>query len=118
MSNLHAHIETYSTDCDGAISRDYVMTMTDEELSGQDAPNWFGDIEFHNRIVAHVVNTYSSFRGGSLTVNLDDEYGTATLEWFEMTEEGTRNSVARFCSDDCDEAETSYRDHRAEEMGY
>lgn len=117
-SQLHAHVDTYTTDCDGPIARDYVMVMSEDELSGQDQPNWFGDIEFHNRVVAHVVNTYSSFRGGHLEVSVDDEYGNVTLLWAEPTEEGGRRMEARFCTDDCDETEEHYRDYRAESMGY
>lgn len=110
---LHAHIETHATDCDGSISRDYVMAMDEAELSSQ-----LGDFEFHNRVVASVVNTYASFRGGQLTVSVDDEYGSVSLSWSEQTEEGSRQTEARFCSDNCDEAVSHYRDHRAEAAGY
>lgn len=118
MSNLHAHFESYSTDCDGAISRDWIVTMNEEELAGQDQDNWFGEIEFHDRVVSAVVNTYSSFRGGRLEVTLDDEYGLPTLEWSEATEEGGRHTSATLCKDDCNTTYHGYRDHRAEEMGY
>lgn len=117
-TTIHAHVDTYSTDCDGAISRSYIMTPDPEELAGQDAPNWFGDIDFHNRVVAHVVNTYSLVFGGRLDVTKWDD-GSVGLDWSEATEEGSRNVNARICEDpDCDTGEHSYRDHRAESMGY
>lgn len=111
---IHAHIETYATDCDGPISRTYMLTMNDEERADD-----FGDITFVNRMVAHVVSAYSTFHGGNLTITNDDEYSVGKrLEWNEVTEEGHRNVVANICTDDCDDERPTYRDHRAEAMGY
>lgn len=118
MSNLHAHIESYAIDCDGPISRDYILTMNDDELAGQDQPHYFGDLDFHERVLANVVHTYSSFRGGRLNVETDDDYGNVSLEYTEPTEEGFRSTTARFCTDDCNTTMHGYRDHRAESMGY
>lgn len=118
---LHAHIFTYATDCDGPISREYVMTMNDDELAGQDEPNWFGDIDFVNRVVCSISSFYAIWHGGVLTVEvLGDEYGSEKrFTWSEDTEEGSRNHVAIICeNDDCDLEISSYRDHRAESMGY
>lgn len=110
---LHAHIQTYSTDCDGPLSSEHVMVMTDEEKVSD-----FGDIEFHNRVVSSIVNTYSIFQGGDLNVANEGDNGIR-LTWFEATEEGGRNTEALICDDeDCDPNHSSYRDHRAEEMGY
>lgn len=112
MTKLHAHIETAASDCDGLITRDYVMTMTDEERASE-----FGDLEFHDRVVTSVVNTYSLDGEATLKVSrLND--GSVRISWTEPTEEGYRNSEATFCTDDCDDEESSYRDHRAESMGY
>lgn len=111
---LHAHFSTTSTDCDGRIDRDYVLVMTDEERASE-----FGDIEFHDRIVASVVNSYSLDGEARLTVTrLPGEHKEVRLVWEEPTEEGFRHTEVTICSDRCDEAETSYRDHRAESMGY
>lgn len=110
-SKLHAHFSTTSTDCDGRIDRDYVLVMDDDERASE-----FGDIEFHDRVVALVVNTYSLDSEGTLRVTKHDD-GTR-LEWSEPTEEGFRHTEVSFCSDDCDEAATNYRDHTAESMGY
>lgn len=114
MSNLHAHIDTYAVDCDGPISNSYVMTMNDDEKASE-----FGDIEFHNRVVASVVNTYSIFQQGTLRVTSGEgaDY-VAMLEWSEQTEEGGRSTSAFICENDCDTGERSYRDHRAEDAGY
>lgn len=112
MTNLHAHVSTYSVDCDGPIERSNVMTMRDEEIASD-----FGDIEFHNRVVASVVNTYSLGSTGTLTVTrLSD--GDVRIEWHEPTDEGHTSTEALFCNDDCDLGETHYRDVRAEEAGY
>lgn len=118
---LHAHIYTYTTDCDGPISRDYVMTMNDDELAGQDEPNWFGDIDFVNRVAVSIASFYATCRGGVLTVKvLDDEYGNEKrFTWSEDTEEGSRCNTAIICeAESCDLDASSYRDHRAESMGY
>lgn len=112
MPKLHAHFETAASDCDGLITRDYTITQTDEEAAGE-----FGDIEFHDRIVAMVVNTYSLDSEGTLKVSrLGD--GDVRMSWSEPTEEGYRATEVTFCHDLCDLDETSYRDHRAESMGY
>lgn len=114
MENIiHAHVETYSADCDGPLSSGYLMVPTDEEL---DAP--FADIDFHNRVVASVVNTYSLDSQGTLTVTrLAD--GDTRLAWHEPTEEGFRRTEATICTDPCDLGEQSWRrDHQAEAAGY
>ena len=112
MGEIHAHIETYSTDCDGPISRTYVMTMNDSERNSD-----FGDIEFHDRVTAHIVNTFSLMSTGRLDVNKYDS-NHVSLRWFEPTEEGSNDKRAVFCADDCDTGENSYCDHRAESAGY
>lgn len=112
MTKLHAHFETESSDCDGRITRDYVVVPNDEEWASE-----FGDIHFHDRVVAMVVNTYSLDGEGRLEVHrLDD--GDVRMSWIESTEEGYRHTEVTICKDDCDEAAESYRDHRAESMGY
>jgi hypothetical protein len=112
-NEIHAHIETYSSDCDGSYTGTYLLTMTDAERASD-----FADIEFHNRVLASVVNTYSLDSEGRLTVSrLAD--GDVRLSWSEPTEEGRRDVEATICTDPCDLGEEStFRDHRAEEMGY
>lgn len=112
---LHAHFETYSTDCDGAISRDWVRVQTEEQAAAE-----FGDIHFHDSVVADVVNTYSLLASGSLRVErLGDAHDAPVrLSWSEATEEGGRQVEATICQDDCDLGEHHYRDHAAEAMGY
>ena len=123
MSNLHAHIESYTTDCDGPLSRDYVLTMNDEERAEATAANGindFSDIHFHERVVNHLVNTYSIFQSGRLEVTSGEgsDY-VVRMEWQEDTDEGYRQMSAIICEDEnCDTGEAHYRDHRAEEMGY
>lgn len=150
MTNtIHAHVHSYSTDCDGPITREYVMVPDLCPGSGTPAGvasacsvckvsfgfphpfggvvgrtlpkhlGEFGDVEFHNTVVGHVVTSYGSYRGGELTVEVDDEYGNVTLHWSEPTEEGGRSVTAVFCdNNDCDVDARLYRDHQAEEAGY
>lgn len=110
---IHAHVETYSTDCDGALSSGHLMTQNDDERDSQ-----FGDIEFHERVVGYVVNTFSLLADGTLRVTrLSD--GDVRLSWSEATEEGGRSIEATICTDDCDLGESSWRrDHQAEAAGY
>ena len=112
MTTLHAHIDRSATDCDGTCTSDYVMVFNDAEKASE-----FGDIEFHDRVVASLVNTYSIMAEGSLRViRLGD--GDVRIIWSEATEEGGVHSEATFCNDDCDLGERSQRDHSAEAMGY
>lgn len=109
---LHAHVETHTRDCDGAITRSHVLTMTDEERTGE-----FGDIRFHERAVNAAVNTYSLLSTGHLTATrLGD--GDVRLSWNEATDEGSRCVEVTLCTDDCDTDQTTYRDHAAEAAGY
>lgn len=113
-NSLHAHFESYTTDCDGPITREYVLTMTDDEKT-----DGMGDLHFCERVLCSVANVYGLFRRGTLRIECEDEGSDEkTLTWNEVTEEGTRHVVARICSDDCDTGETTYRDHRAEAAGY
>lgn len=113
-TTLHAHVSTASSDCDGPLYREYVTEMNDSERSDD-----LGDVEFYNRVVANTVTAYGSFRGGSLKVEVDDEYGNVSLEWSEPTEEGFRSTSVQFCEDEsCDPNQASQRDVYAEMMGY
>lgn len=120
-NEIHAHVDSYSTDCDGAISRSYLMTLTDADRAKREAAagvNDFTDIEFTDRVVAHMVNAYSLMYEGKLTVRKHED-GDVMLNWSEATEEGGRAVDVRICRDACDLGEdSSYRDHRAEAMGY
>ena len=114
---LHAHISTAQSDCDGPTYDSYVLAMNEKELSGQDENNWFGDIEFMERVAMHISNVYATQFGGSLEVSVFED-GSKRFEWRETTEEGYSNKEATFCEDDCDLGETSHRDVFAEQMGY
>lgn len=110
---IHAHVETHSTDCDGALSGSHVMSPSREERHSQ-----FGEIEFRDRVLVSIMSAYTAV-AGRLDVTGDHETGTTTrLEWNERTEEGGRSAVATFCEDDCDLDEHSRRDHAAEAAGY
>lgn len=111
---LHAHLDRTATDCDGRLDDSRVLTQTDDEKAGE-----FGDIEFHNRMVGSIVNTYSILSTGNLKViRLGDAAPDVMIEWSEQTEEGYVHAVIRFCEVECDLDESSHRDHFAEMMGY
>lgn len=112
MTVPHAHFETAAQDCDGLITRTYTIWANEEETASD-----FGDIEFTDRIVAMCVNAYSLDSTGRLDVTKLSS-GEVRLEWGEPTEEGGRSTTATICSDDCEDDDGSYRDHRAESMGY
>ena len=110
---IHAHFESRSSDCDGTYDRSHVMTPNDEERASE-----FGDIEFHDRVVASVVNTYSILATGTLEVVKHDD--CVRLSWTESTEEGGIHTEVTLCEDEsCDTSGTgTFRDHTAERAGY
>lgn len=111
MSNLHAHVESYQSDCDGPISRDYVLTMNAEELADEE----MGDLHFTERVAVSVGNFYAS-DGGTFTVETGVDY--RRFIWDAPTEEGHEHREATLCTDECDEDERGQRDYYAESMGY
>jgi hypothetical protein len=116
ITDLHAHIDYYATDCDGSISRDYIMWPNPEQDQREDYDG-DGEISFRQRVLCHIVSAYTTW-AGDLKVYGDEMGGlTETMEWSEQTEEGGRSYSARFCRDDCADEE-HYRDHTAESMGY
>lgn len=114
MTNtLHAHVRTYSVDCDGPISRSWVETMNDDEIAeSQKSVNDFSDIHFMNRVF---VNRCGPFAVRHMSVTIED----GRVEWDETTEEGGTTGLIEWCEDPhCTTDERTYRDHRAESMGY
>lgn len=113
ISHLHAHVESYTTDCDGPIVREFVLSPNSAEQAGD-----FCEIEFHHRVLTQVVNTYSLMDTGTLTVKRDDD-GEVRLSWSEPTDEGHRQVEARIHDDEtCMDDPETYRDIRAEQAGY
>lgn len=114
--NLHAHIATAATDCDGPMYREYTAFISPEERAQHLAANGINDfteIKFRERILASQVSVYSVGPGG-LTMKAD-EHG---FTWNEGTDEGSRGGEVRWCDDrDCGES-YSQRDIYAEMMGY
>jgi hypothetical protein len=111
---LHAHISTQQRDCDGVLVTSHVMTPNEDERVSE-----FSDIEFHQRVLANVVSTYTiGEAGGTLQVSKDTD-GGVRLSWAETTDEGYRAIEAVICNDgDCDTNESSQRDLSAERAGY
>ena len=104
-TSLHAHFDTASRDCDGLYTHDWIEPIREDE----------DDLDFHNRIVSLVVNTYSLMENAELKV--ERVAGDVRMTWTEPTEEGFRSTEATFCTDDC-ELVSHFRDHTAEAAGY
>lgn len=110
--HLHAHFSSSSHDCDGRIDREYIIEPNLDETASE-----FGDLDFEQRLLATVVST--SGMGGELKVITFPEDRTYRLIWNEQTDEGNRYIEVLTCVNEaCDTAEHTYRDHRAESMGY
>lgn len=111
MSNLHAHISTATSDCDGPMYRDYVVFLNDEEKAEherQDGVNDFHELNFKSRILGDMV----SFHAES-AVKVSESGFTVS----EPTEEGHRYVEVSWCEHECEES-YSQRDIYAEMMGY
>jgi hypothetical protein len=125
MSTLHAHVDSYTSDCDGGISRTRVERFNEDErveqvrayfeghrLGYDDAVNDFSDIHFMNRVFANVAGPYAVMQS---TVHIDEE----GFRVEERHEEGVRNVTVEWCKrEGCENEDSTYRDHRAESMGY
>lgn len=113
-TNLHAHMESRVSDCDGPLDRDWVVTMP-EVPEGTDVSD--AEYAFRSRVLASMVSTQGE-HDGTLSVRTFDD-GTSRLSWAERTEEGYRMVEATFCVDEsCDPEAHGQRDHFAEAMGY
>lgn len=102
-------------DCDGLYHHDYVDTFNDDEIAERiltKGVNDFSDIHFMNRVMTNVASPYAVQYG--MTVTVDDD----GIEVNEATDEGFRQASVRWCSDECDETQTAFRDFTAESMGY
>jgi hypothetical protein len=113
-TNLHAHVSTSSSDCDGPMYRDYVATMNDaeqaEDREGDERGyNNFADLHFKARILSNHVSFHAVCE---ISTNEDG------FHVHENTDEGYRAAEVRWCEDECDESLASQRDVYAEMMGY
>jgi hypothetical protein len=115
-TNLHAHVDTYSRDCDGGHGNDYIMAFSDAEIAEREAAqgiNDFSDIHFMQRVMMNVASPYAVEYG--MTVKVDSE----GIEVTEATDEGSRSANVRWCRDEhCDPNFHQVSDQYAEMMGY
>ena len=98
----HAHMTFDGSDCDGR--------TTDKRV-------WFASeaaVPEGMTFAGFVRDTYAEIDDPEVQTLTEKPYG---FEFFEYTEEGYRCVEVEFCSDDCED-ERSYRDYRAESMGY
>ena len=116
-SNVHAHIDTESQDCDSRYTNCYIMRV-DPDLDQREDYEGDGEIAFRGRVVAHIVSGYTTVYGTLKVEGNEDTGVTERLTWHESTEEGYRAADVRFCYDEYCVDETLYRDHTAESMGY
>lgn len=108
--NLHAHVETSMTDCDGRMDRDWVAQMNDEELASE-----FGDLDFKSRMLSNLVSW--SYQNTVTIEGVETGHGE-TIEVSYAHDEGRFWGRAVLCTDECDESAHGQRDHAAEAMGY
>lgn len=111
MSNLHAHVERYQSDCDGGHSRDYVMTMNDEELADD-----LGDVTFTARVAMSISDFYASADDATLRVEVGSDYRRFVFE--APTDEGSIHNEATLCTDECNTDRRGQVEQYAEMMGY
>jgi hypothetical protein len=116
-TNLHAHVSTFSRDCDGGHGNEYTMGFNDDETGERERAqgvNDFSDIHFMQRVMMNVASPYAVEYG--MTVKVDSE----GIEVHETTDEGFRGAEVRWCRDeDCDpNAQGPVYDEYAEAMGY
>lgn len=110
--SIHAHIDNASSDCDGPIYRSRIEVFNEDEIAESGKTyNDFSEIHFRERVLTSEVSVYSC-ENGTLQVS------SGGFHWSEQTEEGYRSSDVRWCEDDCDLEEKSYRDVFAEQAGY
>jgi len=116
-TNLHAHIETFSRDCDGGYSNEYTMCFSPEEIAERQEANGindFSDIHLMQRVMMNVASPYAVEHG--MTIKVDSE----GIEVHETTDEGHRGAEVRWCRDEsCNrEGWGPVYDEYAEAMGY
>lgn len=114
-TTLHAHVSTASADCDGPFYRDYVSSLSPDEIAEHERANGvndFHDLHFKERILGNHVS-FSPLM--VVDVRITPEGFTTR----EDTEEGYRYAEVRWCEDEsCDPNAASQRDVYAEMMGY
>jgi hypothetical protein len=112
-SNLHAHVDTSSRDCDGPQYNSWVTSLNDDEIAEHEKAqgiNDFHDLHFKARVLSHHVSFHAEGE-----VHYYPEGFTVS----EPHDEGYHNVEVRWCEDeDCDPNARSHRDVYAEMMGY
>lgn len=106
--NLHAHVSTFSRDCDGSYSYDYVVGFNDDERAEQvrayfngvmrgydEGVNDFSEIHFMNRVLTNLCSPYGVEHGSTVAI------GESGFEYRETTDEGYRQGEAEWCRKDC-----------------
>jgi hypothetical protein len=106
-ATAHAHVSTYSRDCDGAHGNEYVALMNDSERVSE-----WPELDFMQRILSGQATLHPEF---VCTVKIEKEGFSVS----EQTDEGFRSSEVRWCWDeDCDPDAGSVYDQYAEMSGY
>lgn len=119
---LHAHIFTWSADCDGQYEHGHVMeqstALLHEAALAENArrdggwANDFTDLHFKAEVLGYLA-TFSP-EWGPQAIEITEERIFASRK----TDEGYSRSEAEWCEEDCATGRRHYRDLRAESMGY
>lgn len=109
IENLHAHVSTSMSDCDGRMNRNFVSVMNDDERASE-----FGELEFKSRMLSNLVSW--SYANKVEITPFED--GSERIEVSYMHDEGSFHGEALTCTDDCDDDYRSQSDLYAEMMGY
>lgn len=114
-TNLHAHVSTAASDCDGPLYRDYITELNDDERAMHEQANGvndFHDLTFKERVLGNHVSFHPE---NEVWVKVTEDGFTTS----ERTDEGYQSAEVRWCEDEsCDPNAASQRDVFAEQMGY
>src|SRR5688572_12278020 len=111
MSNRHAHVSRFATDCDGPHSSHRVEVMTDEEHQESGKPyNDFSEIHFRERVMSMEI-PLTTYRDGQTGAAEFTEHG---FSFWRGTDEGGERVEVIWCEDDCDLGARGQRDYFAE----
>lgn len=119
-TTYHIHEDGDASDCDGHTSHSRVLKMTDYARHvGITSEYDLWKIAVDHAIFAHghqvtvkITNPVYQYQSSNL-------YGAQTCDVSESTDEGYRATTLRSCTDPgCADDRPTYRDYRAEQMGY
>ncbi len=112
--NLHAHVSTFSRDCDGGHGDEYITRLNADELAEHaraNGVNDFHDLNFKERVLGNIVSFHPE----------QDAEVHITREGFrysEPTDEGFRSAEVTWCEEECEAPRNTVYDEYARAAGY